>query len=61
MTKRSTLTPSTRLAALVAVAGSLFAGSAWAQQKVDFVLNWVPGGDHAPYYCQWPVLPAPVL
>ena len=24
--------------------------SAHAQQKVDFVLNWVPGGDHAPYY-----------
>ena len=23
---------------------------AHAQQKVDFVLNWVPGGDHAPYY-----------
>ncbi|MFM8769058.1 MAG: ABC transporter substrate-binding protein [Rubrivivax sp.] len=21
-----------------------------AQTKVDFVLNWVPGGDHAPYY-----------
>ena len=21
-----------------------------AQQKVDFMLNWVPGGDHAPYY-----------
>jgi NitT/TauT family transport system substrate-binding protein len=23
---------------------------ATAQQKLDFVLNWVPGGDHAPYY-----------
>ena len=21
-----------------------------AQTKVDFILNWVPGGDHAPYY-----------
>ena len=21
-----------------------------AQTKVDFVLNWVPGGDHVPYY-----------
>jgi NitT/TauT family transport system substrate-binding protein len=21
-----------------------------AEQKVDFILNWVPGGDHAPYY-----------
>ena len=24
--------------------------TAAAQQKLDFVLNWVPGGDHAPYY-----------
>ena len=24
--------------------------TAQAQTKVDFVLNWVPGGDHAPYY-----------
>ncbi len=23
---------------------------AFAQQKIDFFLNWVPGGDHAPYY-----------
>jgi NitT/TauT family transport system substrate-binding protein len=23
---------------------------AHAQQKLDFILNWVPGGDHAPYY-----------
>ncbi|MCA3180014.1 MAG: ABC transporter substrate-binding protein [Burkholderiaceae bacterium] len=21
-----------------------------AQTKIDFILNWVPGGDHAPYY-----------
>jgi NitT/TauT family transport system substrate-binding protein len=21
-----------------------------AQQKLDFILNWVPGGDHSPYY-----------
>ncbi|MCZ7562644.1 MAG: ABC transporter substrate-binding protein [Burkholderiales bacterium] len=21
-----------------------------AQQRLDFILNWVPGGDHAPYY-----------
>ncbi len=21
-----------------------------AQQKLEFILNWVPGGDHAPYY-----------
>jgi NitT/TauT family transport system substrate-binding protein len=33
-------------AALIAV----FAAPAAAQQKLDFILNWVPGGDHAPYY-----------
>jgi NitT/TauT family transport system substrate-binding protein len=26
------------------------AAPAFAQQKIDFFLNWVPGGDHAPYY-----------
>ena len=26
------------------------AGVVSAQTKIDFVLNWVPGGDHAPYY-----------
>jgi len=26
------------------------ATGAGAQTKIDFVLNWVPGGDHAPYY-----------
>lgn len=25
-------------------------GLAQAQTKVDFILNWVPGGDHAPYF-----------
>ena len=29
---------------------ALAAGPAAAQQKLDFILNWVPGGDHAPYY-----------
>ncbi|MET0508987.1 MAG: ABC transporter substrate-binding protein [Burkholderiaceae bacterium] len=24
--------------------------AAMAQQRVDFILNWVPGGDHVPYY-----------
>jgi NitT/TauT family transport system substrate-binding protein len=33
-------------AALVALA----AAPAAAQQRIDFALNWVPGGDHAPYY-----------
>ncbi len=32
-------------------AASVMASSAvQAQQKLDFVLNWVPGGDHVPYY-----------
>ena len=26
------------------------AAVAQAQTKVEFILNWVPGGDHAPYY-----------
>ena len=34
----------------LATAGSLAAAPALAQQKLDFILNWVPGGDHAPYY-----------
>jgi NitT/TauT family transport system substrate-binding protein len=29
---------------------TIAAGPAAAQQKLDFILNWVPGGDHAPYY-----------
>jgi NitT/TauT family transport system substrate-binding protein len=36
--------------AALAVLASLAAGPAAAQQKLDFILNWVPGGDHAPYY-----------
>ncbi len=35
-------------AALVAL-GTAHA-PAMAQTKLDFILNWVPGGDHAPYY-----------
>ena len=32
-------------------AASLMASTAvHAQEKVDFILNWVPGGDHVPYY-----------
>jgi len=37
------------VAALVAAAAG-FAASAAAQTRLDFILNWVPGGDHAPYY-----------
>ncbi len=40
-----------RRIAFLAVASLLAAApTAFAQQKLDFVLNWVPGGDHAPYY-----------
>src|SRR5436853_5474622 len=35
---------------LSAAAAALTAAPAVAQQKIDFILNWVPGGDHAPYY-----------
>ncbi|MBC7802780.1 MAG: ABC transporter substrate-binding protein [Candidatus Parcubacteria bacterium] len=35
---------------LIAAAVVLSAAPAAAQQKLDFILNWVPGGDHAPYY-----------
>ena len=35
---------------LIAAAAALVAIPAAAQQKLDFILNWVPGGDHAPYY-----------
>jgi NitT/TauT family transport system substrate-binding protein len=29
---------------------ALIAGSAQAETQIDFVLNWIAGGDHAPYY-----------
>ncbi len=35
---------------LVALAAAASAAPALAEQKVDFILNWVPGGDHAPYF-----------
>ncbi len=35
---------------LIGVALAIAAAPAAAQQKLDFILNWVPGGDHAPYY-----------
>jgi NitT/TauT family transport system substrate-binding protein len=35
---------------LIAAAAALVASPVAAQQKLDFILNWVPGGDHAPYY-----------
>ncbi|MCW5730927.1 MAG: ABC transporter substrate-binding protein [Alphaproteobacteria bacterium] len=36
-------------AAILAL-GAASAGEAAAQTKVTFVLNWIAGGDHAPYY-----------
>jgi NitT/TauT family transport system substrate-binding protein len=38
------------VSALVALAVAPFATPVAAQTKLDFILNWVPGGDHAPYY-----------
>ena len=36
---------------VLAASAALIAFPAIAQQqKIDFILNWVPGGDHAPYY-----------
>ena len=34
----------------IAAAGSMGATQASAAEKVDFILNWIAGGDHAPYY-----------
>ena len=40
-----------RIAVLALAAAAGFAAQpALAQQKLDFILKWVPGGDHAPYY-----------
>jgi NitT/TauT family transport system substrate-binding protein len=36
------------VAGLLALAAA--AAPAGAAEKLDFILNWVPGGDHAPYY-----------
>jgi NitT/TauT family transport system substrate-binding protein len=35
---------------IIAAAAALAAIPALAQERIDFILNWVPGGDHAPYY-----------
>jgi NitT/TauT family transport system substrate-binding protein len=35
---------------VTALAAATFAAPVAAQTKLDFILNWVPGGDHAPYY-----------
>ncbi|MGH8514195.1 MAG: ABC transporter substrate-binding protein [Gammaproteobacteria bacterium] len=36
--------------AVAAAASLAFVATPAAAQKIDFILNWVPGGDHAPYY-----------
>lgn len=36
--------------AVAAATGLGAAGQAGAAEKIDFVLNWIAGGDHAPYY-----------
>ncbi|MBL27549.1 MAG: nitrate ABC transporter substrate-binding protein [Rhodospirillaceae bacterium] len=38
------------MAALAAVMTMAAAGPAVAAEKIDFILNWIAGGDHAPYY-----------
>ena len=38
------------LGAVAAVVMPLGAGSALAAETINFVLNWVPGGDHSPIY-----------
>ena len=35
---------------IIAAVAAAAASPALAEQKLDFILNWVPGGDHAPYY-----------
>ncbi|MCP5368757.1 MAG: ABC transporter substrate-binding protein [Hyphomicrobiales bacterium] len=40
----------TMLAACAVAAAWAGALPAQAAEKIDFILNWVPGGDHAPYF-----------
>ncbi|MDP6345507.1 MAG: ABC transporter substrate-binding protein, partial [Alphaproteobacteria bacterium] len=37
---------------IIAAAGLALsiATAARAAEKIDFILNWVPGGDHSPYF-----------
>src|SRR5436305_10168724 len=39
-----------KLAVAIGAALALSASAASAQQKLTFTLNWVAGGDHAPYF-----------
>jgi NitT/TauT family transport system substrate-binding protein len=36
--------------AIAALAAAVLAASPAAAQKITFTLNWVAGGDHAPYF-----------
>lgn len=35
---------------IIAALAATLAAPAAAQTRLDFILNWVPGGDHSPYY-----------
>lgn len=37
-------------AAMLAAVSSVASAARAAEQPIDFILNWVPAGDHAPYY-----------
>ena len=37
-------------AAAITAFGLLGASQSIAATKIDFILNWIAGGDHAPYY-----------
>ena len=41
-----------RLVAALSIAVAMIVASATSQaaEKVNFILNWVPGADHAPYF-----------
>lgn len=41
---------SKHLAAALVFTGAAFANTAYAAEKVSFVLNWFPTADHSPYY-----------
>jgi NitT/TauT family transport system substrate-binding protein len=50
MTIRKMLAPALLALSVLAPGSAPSAAPAPPEQKVDFILNWVPGGDHAPYY-----------
>lgn len=38
------------LAAAIGLCAALIGAPAVAQERLDFLLNWIPGGDHSPFY-----------